>query len=149
MNDRFERFSAIVAEISYNLHKIAMQATEKYGLKGPYAIYLLTLYRYEEGVTAAKLCELCHRDKSDVSRAVAMMVKSGLLERESDTPYRSRLRLTELGRESAQELRTIVEKAVAVIDLDVDEDERETMYAALGKISSSLRLIGDGRISLE
>ena len=148
MNDRFERFSAIIAEISYNLHKIAAQEMEKYGLKGPYAIYVLTLYRYEKGLTAAQLCELSNRDKSDVSRAVTEMVKKGLLERDAGA-YRSRLRLTELGRVSAKELRSLVDKAVSVIDRDVSADEREGMYSALGKISSNLRLISEGEISLE
>ena len=148
MNDRFERFSSTIAEISYNLHKVAAKEMEKYGLKGPYAIYVLTLYRYEDGMTAAQLCEACNRDKSDVSRAVTLMMKKGLLEKDAGA-YRSRLRLTELGKNSARELRVIVDNAVRVIDRDVSAHEREAMYSALGKISASLHSIDEGRISLE
>lgn len=148
MNDRFERFSSIIAEISYNLHKAAAKELEKHGLKGPYAIYVLTLYRCEEGMTAAQLCEACNRDKSDVSRAVTLMIKKGLLEREANT-YRSRLRLTELGKSFAKELRATVDMAISLIDKSVSAQERELMYSTLGKISLSLHSISEGGISPE
>ena len=148
MNDRFERFSSIISEISYNLHKITAQEMEKHGLKGPYAIYILTLHRYDDGLTAARLCELSNRDKSDVSRAVTMMIKKGLIQRDAGS-YRSRLRLTELGKSSAEELRSLVERAVSVIDRYVSTDEREIMYSALGKIASTLSSIVNDEISLD
>ena len=45
----------------------------KFDLKGTYAVYLSAMYRNPEGITAAKLAELCCRDKADVSRAVAAL----------------------------------------------------------------------------
>ena len=59
MIDRFERFSVMISEISRYWHKITTTEMEKYGLKGAHSIYLTTMARFPEGITAAQLCELC------------------------------------------------------------------------------------------
>ena len=66
MVDRFERFSFSVFEISRCWHKLAAEEMAKYDLKGPHAIYLTVLQHNPEGLTAARICELCGRDKADV-----------------------------------------------------------------------------------
>ena len=92
MVNRFERFSFAMFEISRCWHKLAGEEMVRYGLKGPHAIYLVTLAQYPEGITAAQLCEICGRDKSDVSRAMSSMVRSGLVIRDSTAgTYRARL----------------------------------------------------------
>lgn len=54
MIERFERFSYAIFEVSRCWHKIAAEEMEKYGLKGSHATYLTTLYRYSQGITAAR-----------------------------------------------------------------------------------------------
>ena len=61
MIDRFEKFSLAIAEISRCWHKIAAEELAKYSLKSSHVTYLLTLYRYPEGLTAPRLAELCDR----------------------------------------------------------------------------------------
>jgi len=75
----------------------------KYDLNSPHAVYLNALYQYEEGITAAKLGELCGKNKGDVSRMVSILEKKGLVRRESvgGNLYRARLLLTEEGRRAA------------------------------------------------
>ena len=46
MEDRFERFSVGMSEISRYWHKLTGDEMEKYGLKGTHSIYLLTMYRF-------------------------------------------------------------------------------------------------------
>ena len=65
MVDRFEQFSLAIMEISRHWHKMAADEMENHGLKGSHAVYLLTMYRYPEGITAPRLCEICGKDKSD------------------------------------------------------------------------------------
>ena len=67
MTDRFERFSISISEISRYWHKLASEEMEKHGLRGPHSVYLLTMQSYPDGITAPQLCELCGKDKSDVS----------------------------------------------------------------------------------
>ena len=82
MVDRFERFSFAISEISRYWHKITAEEMEKYGLKGPHSVYLTAMYRYPDGITAPQLCELCGKDKSDVSRAMSLMERKGLVRKE-------------------------------------------------------------------
>ena len=82
MIDRFERFSVAISELSRYWHKITTAEMEKYGLKGAHSIYLTTMARFPEGITAARLCELCRKDKSDVSRMMGIMEKNGLVVKE-------------------------------------------------------------------
>ncbi len=62
------------------------------------------LRRYPEGVSSARLGELCRRDKSDVSRAVADLEKRGFVCRKGTAAgaYRAKLVLTEAGLEVSE-----------------------------------------------
>ena len=81
MLDRFENFTFVLSEITHYWNKIAAAEMEQYSLKGPYVLYLLALYRHPAGITAARLAELCGRDKADVSRALALMEQNELITR--------------------------------------------------------------------
>ena len=98
MIDRFERFSVAIAEISRCWHKLATEEMKKYGLKGSHAIYLTTLCRHDDGLTAPQLCELCGKDKADVSRMMTIMEDKGLVIKEGDNRnrYRGVLKLTDI-----------------------------------------------------
>ena len=77
MIERFGRFSFAIFEITRHWHKLASDEMAKYGLKGPHATYLTTLYSFKDGITAPKLCELCGKDKADVSRMMSIMEEKG------------------------------------------------------------------------
>lgn len=138
MIDRFEKFSAAISEISRYWHKIAADEMERYELKGPYAVYFTTLYRYPEGLTAAKLGEICSRDKADVSRAVAVLEKKELIVKEG-TNYRASLKLTERGREVAALINEKAEAAVSLGGMGLTDAQREIFYRCLERIASNLR----------
>ena len=78
MLERFARFSLAISEIDRCWHKLAAEEMSKYELNSPHAVYLTTLYRYADGITAAKLGELCGKNKADVSRMIAILEKKGL-----------------------------------------------------------------------
>lgn len=140
MVDRFERFSFAISEISRCWHKIAADEMEKYGLKGSHAIYLTTLYRYPQGVTAAKLSELSGKDKADVSRMTAIMEKNGLIVKEGSS-YRALLKLTATGREAAEHVRGRASVAVENASRGLSEEHRAIFYQALELIVSNLQNI--------
>lgn len=138
MIDRFEKFSAAISEISRYWHKIAADEMERYELKGPYAVYFTTLSRFSEGITAAKLGELCSRDKADVSRAVATLEKKELVAKEG-TNYRAILKLTEQGRRVAEQINKKAEAAVAFGGMGLTDEQRESFYSALDRITANLQ----------
>ena len=130
MVERFERFLFTISEISRSWHKIAADEMEKYDLKGPHAIYLTTMYRYEEGITAARLSELCGKDKSDVSRMMNIMEKKGLVKKEgvNQNLYRALLKLTDEGKVAAEHVRERASLAVEIAGKDLTEEKREIFY---------------------
>ncbi len=143
MIDRFERFSMAIFEISRHWHKIAADEMEKYGLKGPHCIYLLTMHQHPEGITASALGELCGRDKADVSRMMSIMEKKGLVSKETTQQnlYRGLLKLTEEGIAAAEQVCQRVCVAVESAGKGLDDMRRAFFYEALELISGNLRRI--------
>lgn len=143
MVERFERFSFAMSEISKHWHKIAGEEMAKYGLKGPHATYLLTISHHEEGITAPQICEICGKDKADVSRMMSIMEKKGLVTKESvhQNMYRGVFRLTEEGRKATEHVRQRASLAVELAGKDLTDEKRAVFYEALESIVMNLREI--------
>ena len=141
MLSRFERFSFVIFEISRHWHKIAADVMEKYGLKGPHVIYLIALKRSGGGITAARLCALCNRDKADVSRAISLMEKQGLVSREGENSYRALLSLTPTGNEAADHVCKLAQTAVELASKDISDEYREAFYEALESVALNLQKV--------
>lgn len=141
MVERFERFSFVISEISRYWHKITSVEMEKYGLKGAHSVYLITMDRYPEGVTASQLCEYCGKDKSDVSRMMSIMEKKGLVFKEGvhQNLYKGVFKLTEEGRAAARFVSKRAALAVEIAGEQLSVKEREVMYRSLETIMSKLR----------
>ena len=141
MIGRFEKFTFAISELSRSWHKIASDEMAAYGLKGPYAVYLVTMQRHPDGITAARLCELCEKNKADVSRAMADLEDKGMICRKTDggNLYRALLVLTDKGKEAATHIKALAEKAVEIGGKGLTDEQRETFYHALEVISSNLK----------
>lgn len=141
MLERFARFSRSIAEIDRCWHKLATDEMEKYALNSPHAVYLTTLYQFEEGITAAKLGELCCKNKADVSRMVSILERKGLVQKEMEDGkrYRARLRLTQEGKEAAEHVQRSAALAVEVAGSGMTDQEREIFYRCLESITANLQ----------
>ena len=97
MISRYESFTACISSLYHAIQKIERAEMEAFGLKGPHAHCLLVISRHPEGLTAARLCELCEKDKAAVSRILSELVREGMVSREcrNGTRYRALLKLTE------------------------------------------------------
>lgn len=141
MLDRFERFSFGISEISKYWHKLSADEMERYGLRSTHSIYLLTMAKHPDGLTAPQLCELCGRDKSDVSRMMRIMEKRGLVTKESahQRRYNGVFRLTKAGVEAADHIRQRATLAVEFAGKDLSDENRAIFYQALASIADNLR----------
>lgn len=137
MLERFEKFSYFISEISHHWHKISADVMNEYGMKGPYSVYFTAMYRCSEGITATKLCDICSRDKADVSRAVSLMEKKGLVTKEGAN-YRALIKLTEDGKKVAKEIISRAEAAVEYGGKGLTDEQRNKFYEALEIICSNL-----------
>ena len=142
MQDRFQRFSLGLFELSRYWHRIAGEEMRRYGLKGPYSVYFTALRRYPEGLTPVELGKLAGRDKADVSRAMTALSEKGLIEKDTaQRKYRALLRLTEEGRQIADQ---ICQKADAVVEYagrDFSAQKRAEFYEMLEQIAENLQKI--------
>ena len=141
MLERFERFSMLISEIDRCWHKLAAEEMAKYDLNSPHAVYLHTLYQYGQGITAAKLGELCCKNKADVSRMVSILEKKGLLQKVAvgENMYRAQLQLTEAGKEAARHVQARAALAVELAGAGLSNEERDTFYRALQQITGNLQ----------
>ena len=139
--ERFEQFSYLIFEISRYWHKLASEEMERHGLKGQHSVYLMALERNPGGVTAPQLCEICRKDKADISRSMAIMERMGLVTRESihQNLYRSVFKLTESGMALADQVRKRATLAVKLAGKDLTEDARSIVYKSLDLIANNLR----------
>ena len=143
MLNRFARFSLAISEIDRCWHKLAAEEMAKYDLNSPHAVYLNTLYEFEEGLTAAKLGELCRKNKADVSRMVSILENKGLVRKEAsgNNMYRARLLLTAEGRQAAEQVRNRTALAVELAGAGMTESDREVFYRCLEQITANLQML--------
>lgn len=143
MLERFARFSLAISEIDRCWHKLAAEEMSKYELNSPHAVYLTTLYQYPEGITAAKLGELCGKNKADVSRMVAILEKKDLVRKEAvgGNFYRAKLLLTQEGRAAAEHVQRRAALAVELAGSGMTEKDREIFYRCLESITANLQTL--------
>ena len=143
MLNRFARFSLAISEIDRCWHKLAAEEMAKYDLNSPHAVYLNTLYQYPEGITAAKLGELCCKNKADVSRMVSILEKKGLVRKEAvgSNLYRAKLLLTDDGKLAAEHVQGRAALAVELAGSGMTDAERETFYRCLEQITANLQTL--------
>ena len=143
MLHRFMRFSFAMSEIRRCWHKLAAEELLQYGLSSPHAVYLTTLYQYGNGITAAKLGELCCKNKADVSRMVAVLEEKGFVCKEAvgGNFYRAKLLLTETGKRVAEHVQNRAAVAVEMAGSGMTDAEREVFYRCLEQITVNLQAL--------
>lgn len=150
MLNRFERFSLAISEIDRCWHKLAAEEMAPYELNSPHAVYLYTLNKYPDGITAARLGELCCKNKADVSRMVAILVKKGMVRKKNIglKCYRARLQLTEKGKQAAEHVQQRAALAVELAGTGMTDAEREIFYRCLEQITTNLQTLSKEGIPL-
>lgn len=143
MLNRFTRFSLAISEIDRCWHKLAAEEMAKYDLNSPHAVYLNTLYQFEDGITAARLGELCCKNKADVSRMVSILEKKGLVQKEAvgGNMYRALLKLTEEGKAAARHVQERAALAVELAGAGLSDEDRAVFYRSLELITDNLQAL--------
>ena len=143
MVDKYQLVSSSVSCMYHDIQKIERTEMAKFGLKGPHAQCLLTMSRHPEGITAARLCEACEKDKAAISRILAELEQSGMVLRENrnGTRYRANLTLTPRGKAAAAAVDEKARLAVELAGDGLDDKQREFFYHVLALISGNLHAI--------
>lgn len=144
---RFEKFTFDVFSIYHHLHKIMADEMNRYGLRGPYAIYLIAMSRNDSGITSARLSEICCRNKSDVSRAVADFERKNMIERRGSGTYNAMLFLTDYGKEVADQIARKAMNITSSVDSGLDDEKRDILYTTIDTIAKSMEALSKNGIS--
>jgi len=141
--NRFEQFSYVISGINRHIQKIERDEMIKYGYKGAFAQYLVALRRYPEGITSAKLCEICDKDKAAISRVLTEMQEKGLILREtqSDHRYSALIKLTAEGLKAAAYVDERAQAAIEAVGNEMTDENRAAFYATLDFIAAKLQTI--------
>lgn len=143
MIERFSQFCTSISSIQRSILKIERVEMAKYGLKGPHANCLVAMARYPEGITAARLCDICDKDKAAISRTVSELEDAGMVLRQDPDGkrYRSVLRLSEKGKEIANRVNDMVLLAVAKASDGYDKEKQQVFARVLNLVAGNLQEI--------
>ena len=143
MVSRYELFSSSISCIHHDIQKIERMEMANYGLKGPHAQCLLAISHYPEGITAARLCEICEKDKAAISRTLSELEDADMIRRENrnGSRYRATLTLTEQGSAAAQAVSEKARLAVERAGTGLDDAQREIFYQVLALIAGNLHAL--------
>ncbi len=143
MGDRFEQFCTSISSIYRSIQKIERVEMAKYGLKGPHAQCLVAMRRFPGGVTAARLSEICEKDKAAISRTVAELEQAGMVRRQETgvRRYCIQLYLTATGLAVAASVNQLVYLAVQQASEGYDEENRQVFLRVLHLIAENLQAI--------
>ena len=144
MQERFEKFAITIAQLNRYVQRIKTMEMDELGLKGNHAMCLYYLGKKEEGITSSEICKLCKEDKAAISRAIAELDDLSLIERDSVSEkrdYRSKLRLTEKGKQYFKKVCEKIDKALDLGGMGLTDEHREAFYSALEIIAGNLKNI--------
>ncbi len=137
MENIFENFTITILKLNKLVQKIKNYEMQEYGLKTIHVMCGYYLKSYSDGLTASELVKLTLEDKGAISRALKTLQEKGFISYDPNK-YNSVIRLTDAGKEFADEVCRRAEKAVEAGSYDFTEKERLSFYKALGTIADNL-----------
>lgn len=142
MQQRFETFTVMIANIHRYIYKIKTEEMAEIHLKSSHVSCLYYLYK-QDALTAKALCTLCGEDKANISRAVKYLEANGYVSCDSRAQkrYQSPLILTNKGREAGQYIAEKIDSVLQEASAGLSEEHRLIMYQSLALIDTNLNKI--------
>ena len=143
--DRFDKFYSMTCCALKSIQKLKSKYMLTYGLSSAHTMCLRHLNAAPEGLTRTRLAKLCDIDKAQVSRIVNELCSKGYLtEPDSENiNYRKRLKLTALGKDTAEEINQRVTEIQSFVSKDIPLEELSAFYSTLDLICNKLKQAED------
>lgn len=146
-NERFEEFASLITSVYWDIQKLKAQRGEGLGLKQVHIFWVYMLQRHPEGLTASELARLSRIDRSLVSREIEALTERGYLATEQQTGRRRygwKFRLTDKGRETAEQISQIALAVQEGADEGITAEELDTFYRTLRKLQHNFSVLTEG-----
>ena len=139
--DRFNRFCSLLCGATKSIQKLKSKYMTHYGLTSAHTMCIRYLDASIDGLTRMELAEMCDIDKAQISRTVNELCAKGYLtETESENNnYRKRLKLTPMGKDTADEINKAIKEIHAFVSKDLDEEQLMTFYTTFDLICTRLK----------
>lgn len=139
--DRFEMFTGSVMELNRYLQKLKEIEMKAFGLRAGHVMCLYQLGKNPGGLTATELSENCREDKAAVSRCIAQLTEKGYVSgdyQEGKRSYRTKLYLTDSGRELVKSIDRRVDAALTNGSIGLTQQQRDCFYETMEMIIQNL-----------
>ena len=144
MEERFQAFTVLVANLNRCIYKIKTEEMAKYNLKSSHVSCIYYIYR-NGSLTPKELCDLCGEDKANISRALKYLEdnKYLVMEQETEKKYQRPIVLTESGIKIGKHLSENINEILSIASEGLSEEKRNVMYEGLSLINNRLNKICD------
>ena len=142
MNDRFIRLSVSLARLQKVIRRIETNGMNRVELKAGHLLVLCQLAAAPEGWHFSELTERCDLDPAMISRVLADLVRSGLVEKRGESgKYNALYLLTDEGRDRAARVGAVVAGAERCADEGIDPADLATFYKVLDRLTKNLEAV--------
>ena len=141
MRDRFELFTMSVTRAYKYIQQIKKHESATFGIKGIHVMCMVALGKYPEGLTVTELAASCCEDKAAISRTVDSLAEKGYVvyeEAQARRRWRSKVMLTDQGREITKGLEGLIEEIVGKIKDDLTTEQEAAFYRSFSGINDRL-----------
>ena len=136
MNDRFIRLSISLARLQKVIQRIKASGMSRIELKAGHTLVLCRLAAASEGLHFSELTERCGLDQAMISRVLAELVRSGLVEKRAESgKYNALYLLTNAGHDRAARVGAVV------ADVERRADDLATFYKVLDQLTRNLEAV--------
>ena len=144
MENRFEKFTALMTSIGRSIRKIKGEEVFEFDLKAPHVACIYYLYAVGP-MSAKKLCDLCEEDKSNMSRIIDFLESNGFIfcESSSSRHYRGAWHLSDKGIEVSEHIIKRIDSVLDTAGEGISDEDRSIMYSCLDRINANLQKICD------
>lgn len=141
--ERFFRFSMAMEAITKKLQKYKNTRMSSYGLHSMHVMFLCSLYKAKDGMTAVELARTCGVDKAFISRTAFDLRKKGYVDftHGEGRQYKKRMVLTPAGLGVMGEINRIVDETVDKATEGITPEQFEVFYSVMEKLDGNLSTI--------
>lgn len=145
MNERFENFTTLIANIHKEIAHLKSKKMKQYGLKGCDCMCLYYLDQHPEGITASELARMIENDRAAISRSLTRLENDAcvVVEKTPASKYRAKVFLTDKAKRILDDINATIDKVMCQATQGISEAQRNKMMHTLTSIYTQLQAIED------
>lgn len=142
--ERFSKLVRMVSKLDKSIKSLESTASQKLGIKGVHVFCIYSLIDAPDGLTASEIAKKNGINRSLISREIERLGSAGMIRYSDTNRYNTPIMLTERGKTVAEEIFRIGFDSQQKVDSMISEEELDTFYSVLGRMTDILTDITDG-----